>query len=372
MAANQITRFEFICLMTYIIMTSGILALPHFIAQYTLQDGWLASGTFFAGSLGVAAEVAWFVRSFPGQTLIQGLKTAFGPWLGMGAGLWLLAWFSLFITTVFRELNVFVDTTVLPNTPLYLTDALVVLPVAAALTVGLVGIARMAEFINPLTIFSFLLVVALSLRNADFAQLRPVLAAGWSPVLRGGLLPGATFATQLVVALQLVPHLKNTRHMGRDLVYTGALLTGMGVLTEVIAISVLGPAIQYLNYPILEVVRVIRVGASIERLDTLYVMGLVAAFTVKLAVLTFAALSTLQEVFTLSKVQSLYLCAPVALWAGSVFFYRDSTLVAHYLMDVSPALFLFTLVGLPVLALVTHSLRQALRRGGPAKRPARV
>ena len=69
------------------------------------------------------------------------------------------------------------------------------------------------------------------------------------------------------------------------------------------------------------------------------------------------------------------LCAPATIWAGSVFFYRDVAVLAHYLVDVAPALFIFTLVGLPVLAMATHLLRRVLHRGGSSqssKQPART
>ena len=375
MARQQISRFQFISLMTYVVMASGILTLPHVIAQFTLQDGWMVSGVFFLGTLVAATVVAGFSRTFPGQTFIQGLKTAFGPWVGSVAGLWMLAWFYIFTTIVCRELNVFVDTNISPNTPLYITDALVVVPVTLAMVSGLESISRLAEFINPLAILSFLMIVALSLQNANFAQLSPILAQGWSPVLRGGLLAAGGYALEFIVALQLVPHLKDVQRMAKDLVYTGAVLTVLGILTEVIAIGVLGPATRYLNFPILEVIRIIRVGENIERLDTVFVMGLVAAFIVKMSVLTFAGLSAVQDLVGLKSTRHLSLCAPATIWAGSVFFYRDVAVLAHYLVDVAPALFIFTLVGLPVLAMATHLLRQALRRGGSSqasKQPAQT
>ncbi len=354
----RISRTQFVSLMIYLQLATGILAMPATIGQFTVQDGWIVPGGFLVGTFVMGVIVIWFERTFPNQTWIQGLMTAFGVWGGRLAGGWVLIWFYVFTIGIFREVDDFIVGTILPNTPLYITSFLLTLPVALGVYWGIETIGRTAEFINILALISVPLVMAVSLRNADFSQLRPVLADGLTPVLRGSLVP-MTFAFEFIIALQLVPYSAKPQSLGKLILYIGLFVTFFGLVNEVVTISVLGAGVHYLNFPILDVIRSIRIGANIERLDTIYVMGLVAAMTLKLSVLTFTGLSAVKEVFGFASLQHISWSGAAALWAGSTYLLPDNVYVRDFILFVAPVLFAMTCLGLPIAAIITRILRNS-------------
>ncbi|RIV18047.1 hypothetical protein D2Q93_14560 [Alicyclobacillaceae bacterium I2511] len=363
-----VTRIQFVSLMVWLLMATGLLTLPFAIAHFTIQDGWLVAFVFLAGAAVSIGVVVNYAHSFPGQSLTQGLTTAFGPWLGRLAGAWVVIWFYTSIATVYRELGLFLGTTVLPHSAPYHINALMALAIAAGLWLGLPSIARAAEFITPLATVFLVLILALALQNLDWNQFHPFFADGFTPVLRASLLPATTFACELVVSLQLLPRLNQPGKLGRDLWLAAGLVSLLLLISEFAVIGTLGNSIVYLNYPVMEVVRSVRVGEFIERLDTFYVMGVVAVLFLKLALLAYAGLSALQEVVSLSRhsIPTLAMAWTACVWASSILFFRDGLAVGHYIIFVTPAYFTATLVLLPLLASTVHVLRKsALNKKAP-------
>ncbi len=357
-----ISRIQLVTLMVWLLMATGLLTLPYAIAHFTVQDGWLVAFVFPAGALVSIGVVGKYAHTFPGQSLTSGLASAFGPWLGSLAGLWVVVWFYLTATIVYRELGLFLELNVLPSTPPYFIHSLMVIPIAIGLWLGVHSIARTAEFLTPLVVISMVTIIILSVQNIDLNQFRPFLSGGVTPVLRASLLPATSFAIELVVSLQLLPSLRQPDKLSHDLWIAAGIVALLIFLSEFAVIGTLGNSSTYLNYPVMEVVRSVRAGEYIERLDTFYVMGLVAVMFLKLGVLAYAGLSALQQVFHLVRraIPSLSLCWTAALWAGSILLFRDAMTLGNDIVFVTPAYFTVTLVLLPILAIIVHGLRNAV------------
>ncbi len=363
-----ISRIQLVTLMVWLLMATGLLTLPYAIAHFTVQDGWLVTFVFPVGALVSIGVAGRYARAFPGQSLTSGLASAFGPWLGSLAGLWVVVWFYITTAMIYRELGLFLELNVLPYSPPYFIHSLMAIPITAGLWLGVHSIARTAEFLTPLIVISMMTIIILSVQNIDLNQFRPFLSGGMTPVLRASLLPATSFAFELVVSLQLLPSLRQPNKLSRDLWIAAGIVALLIFLSEFAVIGMLGNSSTYLNYPVMEVVRSVRAGEYIERLDTFYVMGLVAVMFLKLAVLAYAGVSALQQVFHLAEraFPFLALCWTAVLWAGSILLFRDALSLGNDMVFVMPAYFAVTLILLPLLALIVQGLRRAAHGQGTA------
>jgi spore germination protein (amino acid permease) len=276
--------------------------------------------------------------------------------VGRAASFWFLSLMFINDCFVLREISLFVNTMVLPVTPIYLLTALFIIPVAYAVYQGLEVIGRMAEIITPVGVGITLILFLLAMQNADPSHIQPVLADGWKPVLQGGVVLWA-FAWEFLLLLQLgdaVP----PRRLVKDLLITTLIITLAGVVAELTVPMVLGPSLTYSTYPILEVVRTIRFGEFIERLDTLYVMGAIMTIFLKLSLIHYVFVIGIRQWFALRHYRPAVWSGGAAVWAGSLFFIRDSAAMMDFFLYTLWGYLTFTGMVIPLLAVAVQRWRQ--------------
>ena len=362
MSKVQISRYQIIIALVLSILGTGIVTIPYIIAQFTVRDGWISSLLFAVGGLLSATVAALFLYSFPNRSLTLGLIDAFGPWVGRVFGVWFLVWLYLINCTTLREGAEFVGTTILPKTPIYIIGFAGAIGVSYAVYMGAEVVMRNCEFIMPLALLVALVLFALSIQNMDIHNLMPVLADGWHPVLRGAAGPDLTFALELLIGLQFAQALRNNRTLPSDMAIATGIITIVGTIIMVYAISVLGQSTTYLDFPVLEIVRSIRVGGKLERLDTLYVMGVMSTILIKLSLFHYAWCEVMKDIFKLTSYRIVALSGGLFLWAGSMACFRSEGEMMRFIIFVAPAYFVVTLVGIPLLAVMVMPFRRRAKQ----------
>ncbi|OFW80336.1 MAG: hypothetical protein A2201_12855 [Alicyclobacillus sp. RIFOXYA1_FULL_53_8] len=358
MVKQQLSAFELISLLIWAVMGTGVLTLPWAIGQFVVRDAWISGLLIIVIQIIVAMLVTWYVRVLPNQSLVEGLQTALGPWLGRLLAVWFLLWLYLLNAMIVREMTLFLEETVLPRTPIYVLSGLFVLAAAYAVSQGIETMGRVAQLLTP---FAFVITAALfvfALPQADFHQIAPVLADGWLPVWRGAVLPW-TWSVELVTVLQFVTTVKNApKTLGKYVLLSGALMALLGVFAEIIITSVLGYQRTSAMFPVLEVVRTIHVGQFFERLDPLYVMGATVLIAIKTSVFQYAMVTGIQQVFKLQSGKSVIWSGALAVWAGSIFLWRESADLGNYMIFTVPTYYLSTMLLLPLCASGVQTVRR--------------
>jgi spore germination protein KB len=137
--------------------------------------------------------------------------------------------------------------------------------------------------------------------------------------LRGAVTPDVTYALELLIVTDII--------------------TVVGTLLAVVTIGVLGQSANYLSYPVLEVVREVRIGRNLERLDTLYILGVMSTIFIKLFVFHYAWCEGMKDVFKLSSHRIVTLSGSLLVWAGSIACFRSKEDVNHFMTFVAPSYF---------------------------------
>lgn len=167
------------CLLLFItlVTATAVLFVPAITAQEARQDGWLSAlvfSTLFA--LLVAVICTSLGLRFPGRTVIQYSPEILGRFLGKLAGLGYIFFFIHINSIIVREFGDFLTTVFLPDTPIDIFVATLLLLGASAVRNGLEVIARMNQFVFPLLLFSYMLIIVLVARDMDLHNLLPVLS----------------------------------------------------------------------------------------------------------------------------------------------------------------------------------------------------
>ncbi|MDI3257660.1 MAG: endospore germination permease [Kyrpidia sp.] len=356
----QLSRLQFVFLSTWLILGTGILTMPFAIGQFVVRDTWLVPFLFPLGGVIVTGVIVLFRWTFPRQSLVEGCHTAFGPVVGRAVSLWWL--YLMFVTECFvlREAAIFINTTVLPSTPNYMVTAIFMIPVAYAVYQGVEVIGRTAEIITPIGIGVILILFFLAMQHADPSYLQPVLADGWRPVLQGSVMIWA-YAWEFLFVLQLGEEGRQLR-VGKELLVTILILTLAGVVAELTVTLVLGPSLRSTIYPLLEVVRSIRIGDFIERLDTFYVMGVITTIFLKLSLIHYAFANGISQWFGLRHYRPAVWSGGAAVWTGSLFFIHNNIALLNIILYTVWGYFTFTGMVIPPLAVAVQRWRR--RRSG--------
>ncbi|WP_067932406.1 GerAB/ArcD/ProY family transporter [Alicyclobacillus kakegawensis] len=355
---TQISRYQVILMLVWVVLGTGILTMPGTIAQFTVHDAWLGAPFLLLGG-GLSAGVAWVhVRLFPGLTLTQAVRAALGPWIGGFLAAWLCLWLLITTATVGREMSAFVTVATLPNTAEYVVGAAAFACVAYLVHLGIEVVGRVNEFIMPLVLVIVPILFVLALRWFDIAAFQPVWAEGFTPIWRSGIVPAFAYGLEFVVALQWVPALRTPRTLPLDILIAAAVSSLILTVLVVETVGVVGWPVKYMNYPVLEVVRAIRLGKLIERLDTVYAMGVVAILVLKLSAIHLSLCRALQDVCGTQDARWAVLPAAFAVWAASYFLFRNTAGVTAFILSVVPGYFLVTAIFLPLLSSAAAWLRR--------------
>lgn len=204
---GQISSLQGAMLLVSTLAIAGhVILIPPVIAQAG-RDAW-ASVLFGAGAaVGPAAVVGLLSARFPGRTLVQILADVFGRWLGKALALGYIGAFVIAAGFTQEYLNDFMNAAFLPRTPELALDLIFLALCAFAAYQGLEVFARVNQMLLPLIMVTGVVVSLMLGPVKDYRNLRPLLADGLGPALRGSALVLAVMA-EVSLATMLQPYVR--------------------------------------------------------------------------------------------------------------------------------------------------------------------
>lgn len=264
------------------------------VAPGAAQDAWLAVLCALAGGFALITMYLSLVRYGNGKNLYQLFEEFLSKWGAVPVGVGYISYFLYMAAVVMRDLIELLDTAVYPATPNEFIAFSFILVIAYILYLGVEVLARTTEMIMPYFMLFFLLMLVLLIINKSIhpSYLKPVLADGWSPVLKEAFPKILTFPFGESIALTILMSQTAGRQKLRKAIWTGLLISGtVLVLVAILQVAVLTPdRVKRTVFPLLSVNRYINVGFLFERLDGVVVFLMLLGLFVKVAALFYAGL----------------------------------------------------------------------------------
>jgi spore germination protein KB len=255
--------------------TVAISFLPSLTSADALQDAWLSALLSFlpGGGYNFAHRQAGAEVSGKGHRGVQRRAAGSNPWKIAASSLP----FSFLIIVASTDLRLYagvIKTGFLTETPLVVIAGIMMLAVVAVVYAGLEPLGRCADVIFP--VFLMLLIAGLlfPLVRADFQNLQPVLARGWSPVIMGSIIPTMITAAQYLHMSIIVPSLVEPQKALRAALWSYVLSTAVLVLYSVLVISVLGAEEgARSSFPVFRLLRAVRFSRFWERVEAVNIFS---------------------------------------------------------------------------------------------------
>lgn len=351
-------------LLFLMVMATAVLFVPAITAQRAGQDAWLAT-SLLPGLVGFAVLwVAWKLRQhYPGRTLPRMLEELLGKWLGRAVGILYLLFLLFMNTLILREFGDFAIIAYLPKTPLMVLHAAIILLAGYAAGKGLEVIVRMTQFVLPLFVAGFLLIVLLSVPEMDPAKLLPVFGGGVRPLISASLIPASWYG-EIAVLLFFHTQVNKPGEIWRQGGYALLGIVLFCTLDTLAVLLVFGPELSgTFVFPFWSLARYIEY-RGIERVDSLIVLLWVSAMVIKAALIFYVFCRATAQVFHLASYRKLLIPAVILQGAAVSWFNPNAVLLADILARIWPPLALVFELGMPGLFLLISRWRKKRSAAG--------
>lgn len=335
-------------LLFLMVTATGVLFVPAITTQRAKQDAWLASLILpFITGLIVLWVVGQLGQRFPSQTLTQYAEKIIGKWLARVLSVSYILFFLFFNVLVIREFGEFINIAYLSKTPAWALHTVLMLLAWFAAAKGLEVIARLAQFVLPLFIASFTVILLFSIPEMEPARLLPVLEGGIRPLLYASIVPASWFG-EVAVLLFFLPQINQPHevlHLGGKALLAMALVFTLDTFATT---SVFGPDLSgAFIFPFWSLSRYIQF-RGIERIDAFIVLIWVSGLVIKSSLGFYVLTEAVSQLFKRVPYRKILLPAAITQGAAVLWFNVNTFQLTQILAEVWPLVSLVFELGLPL------------------------
>jgi spore germination protein KB len=265
------------------------------------QDAWIAILLGIAGGVLLFLVYYRLFLFYPELPMTSYVQKIAGKWIGWILGFFYIIYFAYLAARVLRDFGELLTTTIYTQTPLFFLMTLLMLAITYAIHKGFEVIARVGELyfgvVYLMAIIGFFLIIFSGLIHLE--NLKPLLENGWKPIVKSFFKDTLTFPFgEMVVFTMLFPYLDQPEKV-KTVCISGMILSGINfTIACVINIATLGIDLFVRSpYPLLSTVSKIELANFIERLDVLFMLYLMIAGFIKVAIFFYAAVIGTTDIF---------------------------------------------------------------------------
>ncbi|GHH96846.1 GerAB/ArcD/ProY family transporter [Neobacillus kokaensis] len=265
------------------------------------QDAWVAVLLGMAMGVGLFFVYYRLFLYFPDLPLTSYLEKIIGKWPGRIMAYFYILYFAYLAARVLRDFGELLTSTIYTHTPLFFLMSLMIITNAYAIQKGFEVIARVGELffvvVYLMAIGGFFLIIFSGLIHLE--NLKPVLESDWIQILKTTFKGTLTFPFgEMVVFTMLLPYL-NQAKKAKLVCISGMILSGINfTIATIINITTLGIDLFMRSpYPLLSTISRIQLFNFIERLDVLFMIYLMIAGFIKVAIFYYAAVAGTASLF---------------------------------------------------------------------------
>lgn len=259
-----------VLVMIYTVGTT-ILVIPSGLAADAKQDAWIAAIIGVGLNLVVVCLYNRVGDCFPNMNLTEYNEKLFGKWLGKLFSLFFIFFAFTGSATVLFYMGNFVNTQVMPETPIQAANMIFAIVVVIGVRLGLETLLRAAEIFFPWIIMLFIILVACLLPEIQFEKLQPIFSVGGKPLIKAALSVAGTSSLPFIVLFMVFPVHVNQYQQAKKAFLLATLIGGACfVIITFLCISVLGTKMTERHmFPSYALAKQISIGNFLERVEIL-------------------------------------------------------------------------------------------------------
>jgi spore germination protein len=297
---RQITVIQGAAILISTIIGVGVLALPRFAVEAADTGASLVTFLgFLLACIGLGLITLLGMR-FPKKSIVQYSEDILGKWAGRLGSVLIIIFFAILTALTSREFGEVVITSVLRRTPLEVTVIVMLLLAAISSRHNITVFAYIHHFYFPLVVAPALLIIGLSLKNADALNLQPLLGNEPKGIWMGVFTVAALFQGSFVFTV-VIPAMRRPDKALKAALWGISIAGGLYIAIVMATVAVFGPEeTNQLLWPTLELARTTALPAAIlERLDAIFLIVWVTAVFTTLLSSYFLTIYCINQLFRL-------------------------------------------------------------------------
>ncbi|MEK5070952.1 GerAB/ArcD/ProY family transporter [Sporosarcina sp. FSL K6-1508] len=356
----KINSNQFLVLVVFFTIGTSILEVPSFFADNTKQDAWI---TAIIGT-GIGLLVIWFFTTialwFPQLTYVQINEKVFGKWIGKAASLIFIVLSLLYTSSLLFQSGNFLNTHMLPNTPMVALNILMVGILIMGVRLGLETIARSAEILFGLFFILLFVFVILIAPEVRFENLQPVFEAEPKSIVQSSLFFVFTSSVNAIVLLMIFPSFINNVKQVRKYFLIGNLIGGVVIIgMTFLSVSVLGADKTAREiYPAYELAKRISIGNFVQRIEALMAQLGIISLYIKMILYFYATVFGIAQVLHLRDYRSLTTPLGIIIVVLSLVIYPNVVYKQNMSTTTEYSFSLVVGILIPVLLVLVYGIRK--------------
>ncbi|WP_051331230.1 GerAB/ArcD/ProY family transporter [Aneurinibacillus terranovensis] len=274
------------------VLQATLINVPSQIIKISKQNSWFSIIPAFAVCILSIWLIAKITSRFPHQDLFGVMVNRFKIAGRFLSSLYIL-FFFIILSRDIRNLTEFINIVLLQRTPLIFIALLVMIPVVVVARGGIEVVARMAELYFPIIVASILILPPILLTKVQFLNFMPIFEKGLVPSLQGSWY-FIGYLGDIIILPFLFSHRTFTFREGVYSLLWGSFLTE---ILLVLTLLVFGPNLTgRFIFPTEELVRQIRLGDFLDRLDLVLVSVWLPTMIIRLSATLYVICHGLNQV----------------------------------------------------------------------------
>jgi len=336
----RISTQQFAILSAAILMGTTFMIVGSYAIGDAGRDGWMAVIPGYLVGLPFSLMILSLLGKYPDLNFIEISEKILGKWLAKIIG-GIFSLITIYFGACISVQGVdIVNRALLPTMPNYI---LVIFPLALILYLyysGFEVMARFAEVIYPLIVFSLILICILIFPHFEQNEIFPILEEGFMPILKAvfSMTPWPMeYVLFLLIMLPFLPNSKKDIKTMRKGLFIAFLVVGLlNTIVVLVQILTFGPKeAARVTYGLLYLANMVEISRTINGLESIFLIVWLGMSIIKVTGFFYAGLAGLRTVFGLKSrkwalaVGLFYLVFPLYLLRGTDAFV-ETALIDQY------------------------------------------
>ncbi|TXK83687.1 endospore germination permease [Paenibacillus sp. N3.4] len=335
---QRVTQLQLVLLLIlfHFSTATGFLMSP--LASIASFQGWLVIIVANAGGLLVSYLSFVLGKQRASEFLVHYGKELVGKWFHI---IWMVAFCFFFLhlaSMVLREFTDFVIQIYLQSTPSWVIAAFFAFVVAIAVRSGLEAIFRCAAGFFFITIGAALIAPTLLGKEMNYNRTIAFLTHLDMGTLFSSSYPFIPWFGESFLILFIFPFLAKSEKTFRSLIVSSLVNIFLIDLYFVLCLLLFGAHLSgQLTYPVLEMIRFIRIGDFLENLDPIVVAIWMSSIFIKISTLLYMAVLITSQLFGLKDTRPFSFAFAAILLGLSIHLVQNTVELNHFLFHTWPS-----------------------------------
>lgn len=332
-------------------------AILFYLAPEVKQDVWFSILFYILPEILLQLIYIKLFEYYPDDTLATYMPKIFGKYLGGLLSVVYILYFLNGAARVLRDFSALIVTSSMNQTPVLFVAALIMLTFIYGVIVGIETLCRASEIFFPLMILGLFMAILflISTRGViDLNNLLPIFEKGiLFPIKKGWQL--ITFPYGELIVFTMLYKSINEPHKIKKYAVSAVIIEGVALaIINIIFIAALGTNYASLStFPLLETLRLIKIGGFLERLDILIIVTMVTGGFMKISLYMYFGILGITEVFRIKERKLLCVLFGFLIWIFSELIARNFPQHLKIGLDFMVKYVHLPLqIGIPVIALI--------------------